>query len=233
MVITGNVFEDFYVVKMEVFSHTEMYKAAHIKLINELEGYFKSKQWSRNEVESMLWNLAGKSLSLEDKAEIIGKTYESVKTMSSRLNTRLKEILFDGKKLYDVCTSSDIEVVNNTLRNIKYQAYRGINIFSELNTNTLKIIDNADYRDSEHELSEKDLFDALAFLAMHSKEVIKYQAGNLNKEAISRVLELLSGDKYSEYIGYYMWFKNKYNKAFNTSDKTIQMAKESEHGGEI
>lgn len=66
--------------------------------------------------------------------------------------------VLDGKQRL----TTMFDFVNNKfgLRNIKYQAYRGINIFSELNTNTLKIIDNADYRDSEHEVSEKDLFDA-------------------------------------------------------------------------
>ena len=227
--INKPVFLDLILTKEEITTNRYgEYSTEQIKLISLIDQFFKTKTWVTCKSDELLYELIKPGVKLSEVAAKSGYSYSTVKTLSCQLNARLKEEYFDGQMLCDICKNTDKEVIQKYIDKFNWLlAKSSINIISELQTEIYPMINRLDIPD-KLEFTEQDLFNALAFLAMHSKGVIQYQLGALNPAAVDYLITVLSDtDNYHNEI---MWYKNyvkQYRKAFNMQPETIKKIKQT------
>ena len=219
-----NIFRDFHETKQTILEDTlGLYSSLNIELINSLEKYFKGGSWANNSVEKAIWFRSNSGLSTEALAKSLGVNPNSLRSTISRLNTRLKDLLFNGERLSSVCLSTDINLLTKTKGYIEFLSLN-LDIYNELSLSIIHEInktplpDNVDY-------SEVDIFNALAFIAMHCKTVVSYQLSNLNIHALEKVLEELSRGTATNELGWLLNLISNYKKPFNIKSETIDKIK--------
>lgn len=204
------------------------FNAEQIKLIGLIDKFFQTMSWSTCKSDELLYELIKPGVKLSDVAKKSGYSYSTVKTLSSQLNARLKDEYFEGQMLCDICKSKDNEVIQKYITKFNWLlAKSSLNIISELQAQIYPMINRLDVPENM-QYNEQDLFNAMAFLAMHSKAVIQFQLGALNPAALDYLIGVLSDtDTYHDEV---MWYKNyvkQYRKPFNMQPETINKIKKS------
>lgn len=222
------VFLDLILTKEEITTNRYgEYNDEQVKLINLIDQFFKTRSWATNKSDELLYELIKPGVRLTEVADKSGYTYSTIKTLSCQLNARLKEEYFDGQMLSAICKNNDSEHLKKYISKFKWLlAKSSVNIISELRTEIYPMINRLDVAENAT-FTEQDVFNALAFLAMHSKGVIQYQLQALNPAALDHLITALSDtDNYHDEI---MWYKNyvkQYRKAFNMQSETINKMKQ-------
>lgn len=227
--INKPVFLDLIMTKEEILTNRYgEFNQDQIKLISLIDKFFQTRVWATSKSDELLYELIKPGVKLTEVAAKSGYSYGTIKTLSCQLNARLKDEYFDGRMLSDVCKNKDKEHLSKYIAKFNWLlAKSSVNIISELQTEIYPMINRLDVAENAT-FTEQDMFNALAFLAMHSKCVIQYQLGALNPAALDHLITALSDtDNYHDEI---MWYKNyikQYRKAFNMQPETINKMKQT------
>lgn len=202
--LEGNIFEAYWSVREVITKNPDVYNdPEYFKLLKVIEQYFNSYRWTSDEKDRLIWLYSGKGLNTATVASYLDMNINSYRCKVSRISTKLKDILFDGSNLSDICLSSDSGVVKNarihidhTNKMIAFCKEIPSGIFSQINaTVTDAIIDP--------EMTEEDMFRALLFLTTYSNTVINDKLSQLNPAALEAVMASLYAHEYNPWLSYY------------------------------
>lgn len=220
-----NIFKDFYETKDEILRNEfGVYTELNVKLISEVEKYLKSGIWSKNDTEFSIWQRWSAKTTSETLGRLLSINPNTLRSMLSRINNRLKDTLFGGRPLYAVCKTTDQDELKEQLSYIEYLNCN-FNFYAEVSTSLISCINKTPFVESAEEFTETDIFNALAFLAMHSKSVIDYQINSLNLQALEHVISKLSDNNFNNEFSYFKRLQMNYKKAFSMREETISKIK--------
>lgn len=220
-----NIFKDLKETKEAIVKNElGFYTDKNERLILLVENYFNAGKWTKNESDLILYQRVKGGMSIQAISTLLDMNYNTLRARLSRLSKKLCDTLFEGKSLNSICTSTDDELLTTQINFFQF-ILKGFDFYSEFSTSVIRLINKVPYLD-ELNFTETDIFNALAFLSMHSKTVIEYQLQNLNISALEHVIEVLSSDKSSKELGYFDTLQGNYKKAFNMREETINKIKE-------
>lgn len=198
-----NIFKDFYETKELISKNVEgLYNDKHLKLISTLEKFFQSGIWAKNDTEKLMFYRANSDLTSAQLANLINVNQNTYRATLSRLNTRLRNLLFQGMKLSDVCTSENLEFINRTQSAVEFLLMR-FDFYSEMPSNLITKINDYCISASDDTFNEEDMFSALFFLGRFSEVAFNESLKHINPSALKYVMQRLSGDKYTEEMNYF------------------------------
>ena len=211
--INKNIFEEFYSVKSYYEKNKDIYSKVCETFLNELEVYFKSYAWSKDNVDKALYVRAGQGLTFNEIANTVGTTGGTLRVRSSTITKNITEKLLENTQFNnDILNLSD----ETLLRFCQKLRFASINFnFYNSFTNDLLVkfneVETQAKRISE-EPTEQELYDAVYFLARFSNDALEDWLHRLNPKAIQTVIDnLKSGDftndlkrfvKYKDMAGY-------------------------------
>lgn len=200
-----NIFKDFYETKEIINKNAEgLYNDKHLKLIATLEKFFQSGIWAKNDTEKLMFYRANSDLTSAQLANLINVNQNTYRATLSRLNTRLRKMLFLGMTLSDVCTSQNSEIIEKTRSVVEFLLMR-FDFYSEMPSYMITKINDYCISASDDTFNEEDIFSALFFLGRFSEVTFNESLKHIKPAALKYVMQRLSGDKYTEEMSY---FKN-------------------------
>lgn len=220
-----NIFKDFLWVKGEVTKNEiGKYSDLNIRVIEALERYLMSGSWASNEAEKLMARHQLQGWSGDRSAKALGLNQNTYRSKVSRLNTKLSTLIFEGERLSTVCTLTDADKLKEVYMKLLLLT-SGFNFYDEVSSSVIQLVNRLPYSE-ETDFSETDIFNALAFLAMHSKSVVEFQLKSLNISALDSVINSLSEGEVTKEMGYFKSLQDNYKKAFNMKPETIDKIKE-------
>jgi hypothetical protein len=220
-----NIFKDFLWVK-ETVSKNEggLYNDLMFRVIEALERYLISGSWASSESEKLIARHQLQGLSCSLSAKSLGINENTYRSKLSRLNVKLSGLIFDGEKVSSILTLSDSAKLKEVYMRLLLLT-SSFNFYDEVSSSVIQLVNKLPYTEGS-DFSEPDVFNALAFLAMHSKSVIEFQLKSLNIPALDMVIASLSESTMTKEMGYFRSLQDNYKKAFNMKPETIEKIKE-------
>lgn len=172
---------------------------SHINAVKELNKYFKSCCWANNDNERKVYYCSVQGMPTRVAANHIGVAESSYRGTVSRLTSRLRAVLNvpDGKSLRGFVESSSSREMNKFCVFVKYLS-SGFDFYSAYSSDVIGRCDEyvEDY-ESCSEPTEQELFYAIAFLAVYSKNCMSKAISLLNKKALVKVMSDLQSNEYT------------------------------------
>ena len=164
-----NIFKDFYETKEVVNKNAEgLYNDKHLRLIATLEKFFQSGIWAKNDTENLMFYRANSYLTSAQLANLINVNQNTYRATLSRLNTRLRKMLFQGMALSDVCTSQNSEIIEKTQSVVEFLLMR-FDFYSEMPSYLITKINDYCISVSDEKFSEEELFNSYLLISIQRK----------------------------------------------------------------
>ena len=223
-----NIFKDFYETKEVVNKHAEgLYNDKHLRLIATLEKFFQSGIWAKNDTEKLMFYRANSDLTSAQLANLINVNQNTYRATLSRLNTRLRKMLFQGMALSDVCTSQNSEIIEKTQSVVEFLLMR-FDFYSEMPSYLITKINDYCISVSDEKFSEEELFSALLFLGRFSEVATNESLKIINPAALKYAMHQLSSDKYTEEMSYFKRCQVIASKPLKMSQANIESIKKAQ-----
>lgn len=222
----SNIFEMYWSANEMITKNPDVYASPeYLKLLKAIKGYFDSLCWVVNESDRLIYLYSGKGLNCATIAGYMGMNENTYRSRASRISTKLTNILFDGKKLSDVCINGDERVAKHYRVYIE-QLNNRLVVGKELSGSILEKIHEVTVKSaSEVPVTEEEMFQALILVALLSESSINTKLDQVNPAALSRVMDELFGAGVSEWSLYYKRMQSKLLNLQMPSQKIIDFCK--------